>query len=647
MNNNYKNILESKVIFSHCSSFFYHRQPVFSDDTYYVTSSNDKHPQVISFPNCSFFDVRDVLKQLPSGWYPDVFVARVDAFFKAVPYNIEVLKCPKVLILGCAHHGFNPLGKMIEYAKSEKYDLYITDFHRHHIWYYWLAGIDNIYWLPTIVLNPPNGDFEQQPFQDPQLDEEIFRGKTIFIGSAGKYHPRRNRLIAQARKYVPNFIQGSLSQRDSLKAFAAADISLNISLNGDANMRNYEVIASKGFLLTDKLTDEAGLDLILEEGEEYETFTSPDEMLAKISYFSQHRHLITKYRDRSYARYCREYTPNHTLFRFNQLLQGNTIEDRFTTKSVNRIQYCPDTEFSPARISLYQVIQNFHRQEENVAILLDNRIKFTSAIDFLDLPRVNVSLTNYEDAYVATLQPYLEHSGNFHRVSFIKDYNYSLNHKFNVIISSNCDAYLLANLPQKNVLIISTDYQGLEAASQYIEFNTIIATKEDFAGNFFLLHKRDPDFVDYQSDYSQAGIILPTEKLPVKETDEFIQNLNFRDINLILFPNWSQSDELISQQLEHVIRIILTHPDKNKIALLIDTSSISEEDAHLILSSVVLNLLMQEDLEMTDEPVISLVGKLSEMQWETLLSRIHYRIVLEHENKQAIAKVGSENIPTW
>ena len=83
------------------------------------------------------------------------------------------------------------------------------------------------------------------------------------------------------------------------------------------------------------------------------------------------------------------------------------------------------------------------------------------------------------------------------------------------------------------------------------------------------------------------------------------------------------------------------------MTLLIDTSDISEDDANLALSGVAMNMLMQEDLDISEELEISLVGTLAEIQWEMLLPRLKARIVLDNENQQAIAKVGADSLPCW
>jgi glycosyltransferase involved in cell wall biosynthesis len=122
---------------------------------------------------------------------------------------------------------------------------------------------------------------------------------------------------------------------------------------------------------------------------------------------------------------------------------------------------------------------------------------------------------------------------------------------------------------------------------------------------------------------------------------------NLRDINLIIFPDWLQPEESLGLELEGVVRALATHPDKSKMSLLVDNSNISDEDANLALSSVAMNLLMEEDLDVSDGPEISLIGELSEIQWSALIPRLYGRIVLENENTEAIVQAKAQNIPTF
>ncbi|MCH2049491.1 MAG: hypothetical protein MK289_13675, partial [Trichodesmium sp. ALOHA_ZT_67] len=121
--------------------------------------------------------------------------------------------------------------------------------------------------------------------------------------------------------------------------------------------------------------------------------------------------------------------------------------------------------------------------------------------------------------------------------------------------------------------------------------------------------------------------------------------LNLRDINLIIFPDWTQLEETVGLELQKVMKNLVTHPDRAKMTLLIDNSNITAEDADLILSSVAMNLLMEEELEIDEGPEIVLVGELSQVQWSALIPQLQSRIKLEHENGEAIAQIKAENIP--
>lgn len=148
---------------------------------------------------------------------------------------------------------------------------------------------------------------------------------------------------------------------------------------------------------------------------------------------------------------------------------------------------------------------------------------------------------------------------------------------------------------------------------------------------------------NFNKDYAWADDGLTQHRI----VEALSNDLGLRDINLIIFPDWNQSEKLIAEDLGSVIKATMAHPEKGEMTLLIDTSNISDEDANLVLSSVAMNLLMEEDLDVSDGPEISLIGRLSEIQWETLKTCLDGRIILENENKDAIAKVTVEDLPLF
>lgn len=125
--------------------------------------------------------------------------------------------------------------------------------------------------------------------------------------------------------------------------------------------------------------------------------------------------------------------------------------------------------------------------------------------------------------------------------------------------------------------------------------------------------------------------------------------INFKLFNLIIFPDWNQSEESLYLDLEQIIKAILTNPDKDNIALLIDSSNLSTEselDPNLILSGITLDLLFQEDLDTDSEPEIIILENLGQNDWQNILPQIQYRIKLTAENEDAIAYSGFANLPT-
>ena len=156
--------------------------------------------------------------------------------------------------------------------------------------------------------------------------------------------------------------------------------------------------------------------------------------------------------------------------------------------------------------------------------------------------------------------------------------------------------------------------------------------------------QENPRFLDSRFHSDQMGKIFQ-ELFQKHQAFAIKDKFKLRDINLIIFPDWTQSEELIIFDLERIIKALATHPDSQKTTLLIDISNIYSEDADLLLSAVMMNILMNEDRDVTEKLEISLVGKLVDIQWKALLSLLKARIVMKHENQQALAQVKAETLP--
>ncbi len=129
--------------------------------------------------------------------------------------------------------------------------------------------------------------------------------------------------------------------------------------------------------------------------------------------------------------------------------------------------------------------------------------------------------------------------------------------------------------------------------------------------------------------------------------DRFLLLLSkMRNINLIVFPDWCNQQESLYFELEKVTKILLNHPDKDYINLIL-YSTISEEEANYILADVTMNILMEENLDVTNAPEFSIIETLSKLQWEALQPRILARITLESDNSKSIPDFEAANLPTF
>ncbi|MCC5613934.1 glycosyltransferase [Nostoc sp. CHAB 5836] len=148
-----------------------------------------------------------------------------------------------------------------------------------------------------------------------------------------------------------------------------------------------------------------------------------------------------------------------------------------------------------------------------------------------------------------------------------------------------------------------------------------------------------------------GSFLLSTEKQQLvacvskKDEGDLYEEFNFKDINLIIFPDWEQPEELLYEDLTYIIKTVINNNNCSDICLLIYNSSTSDEDANFIISDVTFNLVQQGDLDITDhDPVISLISNLSERQSKVILEKLHARIILSSQDEKIITKVGADKI---
>lgn len=127
----------------------------------------------------------------------------------------------------------------------------------------------------------------------------------------------------------------------------------------------------------------------------------------------------------------------------------------------------------------------------------------------------------------------------------------------------------------------------------------------------------------------------------------FKEQLNLRKLNFILFPDWSQTEELLLPEIKSIMRAILTDPEREQISLLVVSDDRNREVAEMTISGTVMEILYEDDLDISQQPEIIFVGQLSKAEWSTLRQQINSKITMNSENSQAIAESGMTDLPVW
>ena len=158
--------------------------------------------------------------------------------------------------------------------------------------------------------------------------------------------------------------------------------------------------------------------------------------------------------------------------------------------------------------------------------------------------------------------------------------------------------------------------------------------------------QQNPSFLDSRSYSAQMGALFQ-QLFQQYRANNLVDRLGLRDINLVMFPDWQQSEESLYEDFANVLKTMSSNPDRSQMTLLIDTDGIDGEDANLLVSGVAMNLLMEEAVDISDELEVSLLDDLTENEWQLLLSLLQGRISLNNENQNAIAKAKAQSLQVY
>lgn len=259
----------------------YYRRPLFSEREVFCGPDCPTVETGDGFASLSTpageFDLPAVVARLPAQQRPELIVVKADATRRNLPRGLDRLPGTKVLLVGDTHHFASPLRTLLAYGAMESFDAVVLDHTRQHAHAFLEAGFDRVYWIPAV-------DYALRR-RDIPADASF---PLTFVGQVGAFHPWRRHMLDRLVAAGLPLTAMRAPPETAADIYAASQVTLNVSLNGDLNLRVFEALGAGGFLLTDALSPDAGLERCFTPGRHLVTYRSPDELVELARHYLDH-----------------------------------------------------------------------------------------------------------------------------------------------------------------------------------------------------------------------------------------------------------------------------------------------------------------------------------------------------------------------
>lgn len=404
------------------------------------------------------YDMAEIIARLPAEQRPDLLVVRADNVSPTLPRNLGAARCRTVLIIGDTHHMQGRIQYLVNYALAEPFDLIIFDYTRQHAHFFVEAGLDQVYWLPGIGVRripvPAN--------VKPDIPMSL-------VGQVGKWHPHRVALCnALIKAGLPLQVMQAPAEQARL-LHARSLVNLNCSLNGDLNLRVFEVLASGGLLLTDRLSPQAGLDLLLTNGEHLITYKGIEDCIAKCHALLSGDPWAARVARAGKAAYEAALAPERVIKDFFALLECGEVRPEFDLSRERRVLRGQPVDLIELirRVTLYEILQNIHLRQAFTRVLVTPAVDPRLATDIVDLPRFSVMLDmSAEPEHVASRCDDFVEKGVEKQIEIIVKSDDLRERSFDLIIATSSDwrRHSFSDVLSRNAhaAVLITDLGGSE-----------------------------------------------------------------------------------------------------------------------------------------------------------------------------------------
>jgi len=255
----------------------------------------------------------------------------------------------------------------------------VCQFTGQHLHWFQKAGIPLCGWAPGLVTK-----------HEPGANYECREDSVVFIGHSWKYHFYRYSLIQLMKKERLPIRVSIATRMEAAERYNRSLISFNCSLNSDLNIRNFEILSSRGFLLTDALAEASGFNLLFPVGEVCDTYSDNDELISKIDFYRRNPGSALKIAHRGYEYFCKNLRADIAISKFKLAYfegKGSALNPLPDSRchDVNSLNW-------RKRLLTYEDIQELHRQLPSVQVKVDPSATWFDHRDVEDLPRVNLTI---------------------------------------------------------------------------------------------------------------------------------------------------------------------------------------------------------------------------------------------------------------
>ncbi len=217
------------------------------------------------------------------------------------------------------------------------------------------------------------------------------RGEHLALVGKTGYHPRRQRIFSSLIDAQVPLAWKQVRQSETIAFYASSLIGLNVSMNGDLNLRVFETIAGGAMLMNDQLSPDAGLDDLLAEGREKISYRCPSELVELARHFLTNPAEARAIGEAGQCWFRCHFNERRRRAAFQDLVfNGRDLPEFEVSTAKSRISFGNNGLVARAALSAYDVVNELHRQQEEVAISADETVPAEVFAMAATLPRVRI-----------------------------------------------------------------------------------------------------------------------------------------------------------------------------------------------------------------------------------------------------------------